>query len=181
MIFDMTLPEIAAQCFGFFGMLCLFISYQQKRREALILCKLGSDAMWVIHYLCLSAYGGAIPNFIGIFREIVFVNNNKKWAKSILWPILFISANWILALCTWKSCITLIPICASMFVTISLWIQNPLLTKLICIPVSVCYIIYDIYVGSWIGIVNEAIALMSIISFFIRNRGNIGLIHRSGR
>lgn len=174
----MTVLEIIAQCFGFIGMICLFISYQQKQRSSLILFKLCSDFMWVIHYLCLSAYGGAIPNFVGIFREIVFVNNNKKWAKSIFWPILFIMINWTLTIYTWKSCITLIPICASMFVTISLWIQNPLLTKIICIPVSICYIIYDLYVGSWIGIVNETIALISIASFLIRNRHNIDIHFR---
>ncbi len=172
------MANIIGQLFGLFGIAFLFLSYQQNKRERLIFMKLGSDTMWVIHYLCLSAVGGAIPNFVGIFREIVFVNNNKKWAKSIFWPILFIMINWTLTIYTWKSCITLIPICASMFVTISLWIQNPLLTKIICIPVSICYIIYDLYVGSWIGIVNETIALISIASFLIRNRHNIDIHFR---
>ena len=165
----MTVLKIIAQCFGLIGIICLFISYQQKQRNSLILFKLCSDVMWVIHYLCLSAYGGAIPNFVGIFREIVFMKNDKKWAKPIVWPIFFIIVNWVLAISTWRSWITLIPIVASTAVTISLWLKNPTATKIICVPVSIAFIVYDVFVGSWIGIVNESIALISIASFFCLN------------
>lgn len=165
----LTPIQIIAQLFGALGMASLFCSYQQTEHKRLIICKLGADIMWVIHYLCLSAFGGAIPNFVGIFRELVFMQSDKKWARSPVFPALFILINWGLAIATWRSALTLLPICASTFVTISLWIKNPRVTRMICAPVSVCFLIYDIFVGSWIGIVNESVALISIVSSFIRN------------
>ncbi len=150
-------------------MVSLFFSYQQTRRKMLIFCKLTSDVMWTAHYLCLGAYGGAIPNFIGIFRELVFMQSEKKWAKSIAWPAAFICVNWALAIPAWKSPLTLLPICASTFVTVSLQLKNPKHTRIICAPVSVCFLIYDIFVGSWIGVVNESASLVSIVSSIVKN------------
>ena len=60
------------------------------------------------------------------------------------------------------------PIIASSFVTVSLWINNPDLTKIISIPVSVAFLVYDIFVGSYVGIINESIAICSIFLYFIK-------------
>ena len=150
---ELTWQALVPQLFGLLGMISLFCSYQQTRREMLIACKLGADVMWVLHYIALNAYGGAIPNFVGIFRELIFIQQGRhKWARSPIWPVLFI-----------------LPITASAFVTISLWVKKPKITRMIGAPVSICFIIYDICVGSWIGVINESIAIISIISSFIRN------------
>ncbi|MBR4000060.1 MAG: YgjV family protein, partial [Clostridia bacterium] len=57
---------------------------------------------------------------------------------------------------------------ASTAVTVSLWIDNPKLMKLISVPVSLSFLIYDIFVGSYIGIINESIAIFSIIISFLQ-------------
>ena len=63
-----------------------------------------------------------------------------------------------------------LPITASVFVTVSLWLKNPTLTKIISVPVSAAFLIYDIFVGSYIGIVNESLAICSIIISFIKSK-----------
>lgn len=168
----MTLTYIS-WLFGFGAMVSLFMIYQQKDRKKLLLFKLSADVCWVVHYLCIFAPGGAIPNFVGIFRELVFVNREeKKWADCFLWPILFIAVNLTLGLVTMDSCINLLPITASVFVTVSLWLKRPALTKIVSVPVSAAFLIYDIFVHSYIGMVNESIAICSIIISFIRSRKN---------
>lgn len=150
-------------------MIFLFCIYQQKKRKNLILCKLGADICWVIHYLSLGAIGGAIPNFVGIFRELVFVRRKEKsWANSIFWPCLFIGINLLLGFLTMKSYINLLPITASVFVTVSFWIDNPKTTKIISFPVSCSFLVYDIFVHSWIGIFNESLSLISITISLIK-------------
>ena len=89
---DFNYMEITAQIFGFFAMLSLFLIYQQKSRKRMIMAKLSADVFWVAHYLCLGGIAGMIPNAVGIFRELVFVNRkDKAWANKIIWPILFSS------------------------------------------------------------------------------------------
>lgn len=155
---------------GLGAMISLFLIYQQKSRKKILFCKLSADIFWVLHYFSLDATAGMIPNFVGIFRELVFVNRKaKKWAKTPLWVALFISLNFILGICSYEEWYDVVPIIASAFVTVSLWIDNPCLMKLISIPVSLAFFIYDIFVLSYVGMINESISIVSIIIYFIKN------------
>lgn len=161
--------NIIAQIFGVGAMVSLFLIYQQSNRKRLLYCKLSADICWVIHYVCLGAFGGAIPNFSGIFRELIFMRRDeKRWAGYPFWPFVFIAFNLLLGLRTFSSPINILPIAASACVTVSLWLRRPTLTKLISVPVSLTFLIYDIFVGSWVGVVNETLAIISIILSFAK-------------
>ena len=163
--------KLIAQLFGIGAMISLFCIYQQKERKKLILCKLCADLFWCAHYLCLGAYGGIVPNFVGIFRELTFLHRDeKKWASSPIVPVFFILLNWGIGAFTFQSPINILPIAASTFVTVSLWLRKPRLTRLISIPVSITFLIYDVCVGSYIGIVNESLAIVSILLATIREQ-----------
>ena len=161
--------KFIAQMFGLLAMASLFLIYQQKKRKNMLAFKLSADICWVIHYLCLGGIAGMIPNAVGIFREIIFLfRKKKKWASIILWPVVFIIINWTLGFRTFHTWYNLLPIVASTFVTISLWIDNPRLTKIITIPICTAFLIYDAFIGSYIGIINESISIISIILYFLR-------------
>ncbi len=163
--------KIIAQIFGLAAMASLLLIYQQKSRKKIIIAKLSADICWVAHYLCLGGIAGMIPNAIGIFRELVFINRkDKAWANKMIWPILFIAINFGLGITTFHSLYNILPITASAFVTVSLWIDNPKITKLITIPVCIAFMIYDFYVKSYIGIINESLSILSIIISFIKER-----------
>lgn len=164
--------KIAAQVFGIGAMISLFCIYQQKSRKRLLLAKLSADICWVIHYLCLGGIAGMIPNGIGIFRELIFINRKERaWASSIFWPGLFILINWILGFHTFSIWYNILPILASSVVTVSLWIDNPKLTKYMSVPISFSFLIYDIFIGSYIGIINEVISIASIAIYFLKLKG----------
>ena len=163
--------KVVSIIFGLGAMLALFSIYQQKTRKGILLSKLLADVCWVVHYLCIGGTAGAIPNFVGIFRELVFANRKKhKWASYAFWPAVFILISVCLGLRTFQSAFNILPIAASALVTVLLWIDHPKLTKLMSIPVCTAFMIYDFYVGSYIGIVNEAISMLSIFIFFIKRR-----------
>ena len=151
----------------------LFLMYQQKSRRNLLLCKLSINICWIIHYFFLGAYSGMVPGTVGIFRELLFLNREKyKWCSKIIWPIIFILFNWILGYKTYEAPVDLLPIIASTFVTVSLWLKNPYFTKVISVPVSIAFIIYNFFVHSYIGIFNESVSLISLIIFFIKEIKN---------
>lgn len=159
--------------FGIGAMISLFISHQKKSRSGILIYKLCADVLWAAHYFCLGAYAGAIPNIVGVLRESVFINRGRhKFADKPIWPCLFILINLTLSILSFEAWYDLLPICASVFVTVSLWINDPKLTKCISVPVSCAFLAYDVFVGSYIGIVNESLAIISIIIFFIRRKKN---------
>lgn len=167
----MSVKSIVAQILGIGVMISLFLIYQQKERKKMIAAKLSADIFWVAHYWLLRAPGGMIPNFVGIFRELVFINRkSKKWASLFIWPVIFILISWGLGIGTFNSWYNILPLTASTFVTISLWLDNPKLTKLMTVPISLAFLIYDIFVSSYIGIINESVSICSIIIYFVRER-----------
>lgn len=162
--------KIAAQFFGLGAMISLFLIYQQRTRKGILRAKLSADIFWVLHYFCLGGTAGMIPNGVGILRELVFLNRGKSSSAGKGWLLLFVVLNWILGIRNFHTGLDLLPIAASTCVSISLWIDRPKLTKLISLPVSVAFIIYDASIGSYFGIGNECIAIGSIILFFIKER-----------
>lgn len=158
-----------AQVFGIGAMISLFLIYQQKSRKGILICKLSADVFWIAHYFCLGAVAGMIPNFVGVFRETVFLNRKtKRWASSPVWVAVFILFNFSLGIAWFKNWYDMIPIIASSFVTVSLWIDSPNLTKSISLPVSASFLTYDVFVGSYIGILNESISILSILLYFFK-------------
>ena len=96
--------EILSWIYGVGAMRSLALAYQQQKRKKMIFFKLCADVFWVVHYVCLGAFSGAVPNFIGIFRELVFIRRgHKKWADSPAWLILFIVLNFVLGFFTLQS------------------------------------------------------------------------------
>ena len=158
-----------AQVFGIGAMISLFLIYQQKSRKGILICKLSADVFWIAHYFCLGAVAGMIPNFVGVFRETVFLNRKtKRWASSPVWVAVFILFNFSLGIAWFKNWYDMIPIIASSFVTVSLWIDSPNLTKSISLPVSASFLTYDVFVRSYIGILNESISILSILLYFFK-------------
>lgn len=161
--------NIAANIFGLFAMVSLFLIYRQKTRKKFLLCKLSADIFWVFHYFFLGAFGGIVPNFVGIFREIIFLNK-KENAKSNLLPLIFIAANLALGIKSFDHIYNILPILASVSVTTSMWLDDPHSAKKLTLPASVLFLVYDIFVLSYIGIINETLSIVSAIIYFTNSR-----------
>ncbi len=167
----MTKTELIAQLIGAFGILSLFVMYQQSSRTKYLAFKLLSDAIWAAHYLLLGAIGGAIPNAVGIVRELTFLKEPKTRYERPVLAAVFIAVNASLAIYLADSLIQLMPICASALVTVSLTFRKTKSIRLLTVPICLTFLIYDLLVGSWAGVVNETVSLISMISKLIREHG----------
>lgn len=153
---------------GVLGIIANMLIYQQKSGKKLILYKLISDILWALHYALLSAYSGAAIAVIGIFREIVFYNQDKKWAKSKLWLVFFLLCSVVSAAITWKSAYSILPAFASVLSVIGFWRANPRLSRGLSFPISFAMLTYDVTCNSYTGIVNEIFTLISSVIGIIR-------------
>lgn len=162
---------ILSNIFGFLGICSTVIIYQQKNRKALLVCKLLSDLIWFLHYLFLGAYSGAAIAAIGAFRELVFVNREKRWGRSMLWLPFFIIVSVVCTVLTWKSVFSVFTCVASCLSVIGFYIGKPRLSRILSFPISACMLTYDIASRSIAGIVNEIFAITSsIVGLLILDR-----------
>ena len=165
----MTKLQLTAQLFGLCGMFSLFVMYQQSKRIMYLKLKILSDVIWAAHYLMLFAVGGAIPSIVGIVRELILMKDFKRKYTKFTLMVIIIIINATLGILLADSMIHFIPICASALVTISLTFKKTTSIRLFSIPILVAFLIYDIIVGSWVGMLNEIISIVSIISKLLKS------------
>ncbi len=162
--------DILSWVLGGVAVLINMLIYQQKGRKNLLYYKLASDVVWALYYLSAFAYPAMAIAIIGIFREIVFVNKEKKWAKSKLWFVFFILISIVSASLTWKNTFSILPAAASILSVIGFWIGNPTVSRIMALPISGCMGIYDVTNPAgvlYLGLVNEAMTVISVIVFAV--------------
>ncbi|MBQ8303991.1 MAG: YgjV family protein [Clostridia bacterium] len=161
--------KIIAQLVGFLGIIISFIIYQQKDRKKLLVWKLVSDTVWMLHYALLGAYSAVAVTIIGVIRETVYLNEGKKWANKKFWIVIFCLINALFAFYTWKGLFSLLPTIASLIAVVSFAMRKPKITRFFSFPISFCMITYDFFTGSIAGIANETFTITSSIIGLIRH------------
>ena len=98
------------QIFG----LCLaalsFLVYLQKSRGKILITKLILDVLNIFQQAMVGAFTGSVINGIAVLREIVFYHKEeKKWAKSKVWLIVFLLLMTAAPIVSWQGFISLLP------------------------------------------------------------------------
>lgn len=153
---------LAGQIVGIVAMLFSFIVYQQNDRKKLLIYKGSVNALWVVHFFMIGAPSGAVLNLIGIPREFVFYHNDKKWGKSILWPIFFVLITVVSSLISWEGLVTLLPCIGSVLAVVAFAAKSVKLTRFLNIPANTLWLIYVLITRSYGGALANIIILVSI-------------------
>ncbi|MBR2384503.1 MAG: YgjV family protein [Clostridia bacterium] len=159
--------KIAGEIIGFFAILFNFLIYQQKKRKSVLKVKLLSDISWALHYGLLTAFSGMAVCIVGTARETTFLLTDDKKEKRRYFLLAFAIIAVITSILTMKDLFGLLPALASLIAVFSYWQQNPNLTKILGIPISITMLTYDIMRFSITGIINEILTLISILVFFV--------------
>ena len=160
-----SMNPILIQAIGFVGVLFFIISYQIKSNRMLFLLQLLGTAMFCCQFLLLGATSGA-ANLIGIMVRNALLIKYRDWAwvRSKWTEIIFLIFFTAAFIATWQGLISLLPYAAVVSTTIAYWIDNAQKIRLGNLACgSPCWLIYDVLIGSWAGVLNESITLGSII------------------
>ena len=170
--------DIITQAVGYGGILLNCLIYLQKDRKKLVFTKLLSDIAWAAHYFLLGAYAGFSIAAIGIVRETVSYNKQKKWASSVLWPIFFMIVGVGGAVLSERTWYSLLPAFASAVSVICFWQNRPSKSRLLALLISVCMATYDVFKHSTAGIVNEILTVASVfLGMLLHDRKKKGNHH----
>lgn len=168
--------NIFAQLIGFIGTAFLFISYQQKVRKNILVFQTISSLFFMTHFFILGvfinsgAFTGCFMNVLGALRAFVYSQNEKKWARSPLWVVFFLIAFSVAGILTadTESFWWLFPTMAMVLSTVTLWLQNPRLVRILTFPASPMWLTYNIVVRSYSGMVTETFVIISLLISIIR-------------
>ena len=85
----MTTTEIIAQVISIAAMATNILSFQQKTKNGVIAFQMVGGLLFGISFLMLGSYMGALLNFIGFTRAIVYLNPERFHAGHYGWLIGF--------------------------------------------------------------------------------------------
>lgn len=154
---------IIVQAIGILGTVVFFLSYQCKKNRNLFRVQFVSYLCYTTHLLLLGAVTGGISYVLNMVRSFCL---GSKYA--------FLKGKWMCAaLCalqiatlvfTWDGWWSVLPVAANIAATVGGYTHNARTIRLAGIFVnSPLWIVYDIVVGSWAGIIDEVVSEASML------------------
>ena len=161
--------NISAQIVGAVATVLMFATFQFNKRRQILAVQIINAVIWIIHYAMLGAMSGVLINIVCFVRNILFCFRGKNKACShVLLPITVCAAEIGLTAAVWKGPVDLLAMAGASLQTVSMWSKKPVNIRILSIIASPLWLIYDLQFGSYIGMINETIVIISIIVAFIR-------------
>lgn len=163
-----TTKYLLIQVIGFMGTALFFASFQCRENKNLFRVQFFSYVFYTLHLLFLGAFTGGISYVINGIRSFC-LGSRWKFAKSNAMCWILCGMQLVAMLVTWAGWISILPVAANIASTIGGYTHNPKKVRIAGMFVnSPLWIIYNIIVGSWAGILDEVISEASMIISIIR-------------
>lgn len=156
------------QIIGFVGTLLFFACFQCKNSKNLFRVQLLSYLFYTTHLLLLGAITGGVSYMINTVRSFCL---SSKWAfmRSRAMCGILCAMHLLALVFTWSGWISILPVVANIAATIGGYTHNGQKIRIAGMFInSPLWIIYDIIVGSWAGILDEVVTEFSMIVSILR-------------
>lgn len=159
------------QSLAIIAVIFFILSFHTKSRRSILIMQLLSLITWATHFYLLSAWTGSVLIVINGMITVLFLfkHKNKIFSKPIiLYLSLFVLI--IVTIITWQKFYSIFPLLAVISITIAKWQNKSNMIRIISIPASIFWIIYDLFVGSYGSIIAEILIMISIMSSLYQNK-----------
>ena len=160
--------EIVGQIFGVLGAIITFFMYQVNKKRLLLVIQTTACACICLSYFFLGATSGFALNIICIIRNLVFCIEKESRVFNGVLVAVFVVALGIFGAVSWQGWLSLLIIVALMTNTVFTRFAAPQALRKSILLTSGLILIYNIFVFSIGGILNESIAIVSSVVGIIR-------------
>ena len=160
---------IIGNIIGVSAVVMFVLSYQLKTRKRIILFNAASRVLYVLQYVLLGAFEGAVLDIIALLVSILAQNKNKGWfAKHTKFAI--VGANLfvvVMGLLFYQNVYSLLPILGVLFETGALWLTKEKQIRLVSffgapfwLAYNLIYIAYGSAIGNVMTMVSIGLAIL---------------------
>lgn len=170
----MTTNQIIGQILAIIAPIITFISYQVNSKHKLLILQTAATLSTCLSYMFLGASSGFALNIVCIIRNIAFFFQDSKSKFNLVSACVLAVVMGVLGGLSWEGPISLLVIIALAANTIFMSFGNAQLLRHSVICTSSMILIYNIYVFSVGGMINESVAIVaSIIGIisFLKKKG----------
>lgn len=163
------MSSLLVQIIGLLGMCCVLWSFQQNKRGHILLWLVLGQILFTLHFSYLGALTAAATNFVSILRGLVYYYKpSRPWAKLNIWPYVFIGLIGLSGYLTWQGWYSALVLGPMAVETVGLWSNHPRTIRRLMLGIRPIYFTYSLLVGSYAGMLSDALFSLSIIIGMVR-------------
>ena len=173
------MSKFIPQAVGLLAVLLFLLSYQMKKRRDIIITNAISRALYILQYLLLGAFSGAVLDVLGIISSIVAERKHlriiRKYLKEIFLSInvVIIIAGLIVAYLN-KSFLDIFPIIGVLLHTSAFWMNDEKIIRRVSLLGSPFWFVYNFLSSAYGSAIGDILTMVSIIIAMIKYRGAKG-------
>ena len=160
--------QLIAQLLCFIGTIIVVIGMQQKKYKYIVICKISNEFLSSVHYLLLGGYTGMLANFASCFTNGCYYFRIKKGKSTLPFQIIFGTMFVIIGVLSWHGPISIFVVLAKLISSVSLGIKNPRIIRILNLISNPCWLVYNIFVGSIVGMIADSMVTISVLIAVIR-------------
>ena len=154
---------LLVQGIGFAGTILFFLSYQCKSNKNLFRVQFISYLCYTVHLLLLGAATGGISYILNTFRSFCLGSKNT-FLKSKTMCYIICALQLVTLALTWDGAWSLLPVAANIAATLGGYTYNARKIRVVGLFInSPWWIVYNIVVGSWAGVLDEVVTQISMV------------------
>ena len=156
------------QSIGVAGTILFFLSYQCKSNKNLFRVQFVSYVCYTAHLLALGAVTGGISYILNPVRSFC-LGSKYEFLKGKAMCALICALQLVALYLTWDGWHSALPVAANIAATIGGYTFNPRKIRIAGMFInSPLWIVYNVIVGSWAGILDEIVTEASMILSILR-------------
>ena len=166
---------IASQIIGFTAVGLYLLSYQLKKRKQIVWVTCASNALYVLQYLLLGAFSGAVMDIMSTISSFFAAKKNdapfSRYARILAWSnLIVIAAVGLISAFIQREWIELLPMAGALFQTGGLWCDKEQTIRKFGLCSAPFWLIYNYISKAYGPALGSLIAIISIIISMIRYR-----------
>ena len=156
---------IAAQIVGIIAVVLFLVSYQQKTRKAIIILNATSRILYIVQYIMLGAFGGAILDVLGTASSFLAQNKDKGFIGKhkklcfITINLLMIAAGFAIEM----KFITIFSIAGCLLHTVAFWISDEKIIRRVSFIGSPFWLVYNFTSKAYGSVVGDILTMVSLL------------------
>ena len=130
--------------------------YLQKRRKYIIGFNVTARVLYILQYILLGAFEGAVLDVAGIISSVLAQKKDKPLIKKHI------------KLCVYKNVFSLLPIIGVLLHTSAFWITDEKKIRIVSFLGSPFWLAYNLVSGAYGSCVGDVLSMVSIVISMIR-------------
>lgn len=166
------IPAFIPQVLGILAVVTFLASYQQKKRQHIILLNVISRVLYILQYCLLGAFSGAVLDVLGAISSVIAQKKNTPFIsrhKRAVW-IAVNAATVAVGLLLYEDVFSLLPIAGVLLHTGAFWLDDEKWIRRVSLAGSPFWFVYNFRSRAYGSAVGDALTVVSILVAMVRYR-----------